>query len=53
VVRWRQTAASDAVDAAGMGVEFVEVDIDVLLELNDYFASLTGLDGPATTRDEP
>jgi hypothetical protein len=35
VVRW---AAKD-----GMGVQFVGVDVDVLLELNDYFASLTGL----------
>jgi hypothetical protein len=34
VVRW---AASD-----GMGVQFVGVDVDVLLELNDYFATLTG-----------
>jgi hypothetical protein len=35
VVRW---AAPD-----GMGVQFVGVDVDVLLELNDYFATLTGL----------
>ena len=34
VVRW---ASSD-----GMGVQFVGVDVDVLLELNDYFATLTG-----------
>lgn len=34
VVRW---AAKD-----GMGVQFVGVDVDVLLELNDYFAMLTG-----------
>lgn len=34
VVRW---AASD-----GMGVQFVNVDVDVLLELNDYFATLAG-----------
>ena len=32
VVRW---AGSD-----GMGVQFVGVDVDVLLELNDYFATL-------------
>jgi hypothetical protein len=36
IVRW--VRAGD-----GMGVEFVGVDIDVLLELNDYFATLTGL----------
>jgi hypothetical protein len=26
----------------GMGVQFVGVDVDILLELNDYFATLTG-----------
>ena len=36
VVRWA--------DGEGMGVQFVGVDVDVLLELNDYFASLTGRD---------
>jgi Tfp pilus assembly protein PilZ len=34
VVRWA--------DGDGMGVQFVGVDVDVLLELNDYFATLTG-----------
>jgi len=34
VVRW---AGGD-----GMGVQFVGVDVDILLELNDYFATLTG-----------
>jgi hypothetical protein len=34
IVRW---VAGD-----GMGVQFVGVDVDVLLELNDYFATLTG-----------
>lgn len=33
-VRWRS--------ADGMGVQFVNVDVDVLLELNDYFATLVG-----------
>jgi len=33
VVRWAAPA--------GMGVQFVDVDVDVLLELNDYFSSLT------------
>jgi len=33
VVRWA------SVD--GMGVQFMGVDVDVLLELNDYFATLT------------
>lgn len=34
VVRW--CAAGD-----GMGIQFVGVDVDVLLELNDYFSTLT------------
>ena len=34
VVRWLAAAG-------GMGVQFVGVDVDVLLELNDYFATLT------------
>ncbi|MEO8841318.1 MAG: PilZ domain-containing protein [Kofleriaceae bacterium] len=34
VVRW--TAAD-----GGAGIQFVNVDVDVLLELNDYFSSLT------------
>ena len=36
VVRW---ASGD--DGGGMGVQFVGVDVAVLLELNDYFATLT------------
>jgi len=34
IVKW-------AKDAEGMGVQFVGVDVDILLELNDYFSSLT------------
>lgn len=41
-VRWAQPGGTDE---AGMGVQFQDVDIDVLLELNDYFASLTGVEG--------
>jgi uncharacterized protein (TIGR02266 family) len=41
LVRW----ANDSGDDPGMGVQFVDVDIDVLLDLNDYFASLTGKEG--------
>jgi Tfp pilus assembly protein PilZ len=33
VVRW--------IDGDGMGIQFVGVDVDILLELNDYFATLT------------
>ena len=35
VVRWA-AAGPDG----GMGVQFIGVDVDVLLELNDYFAGL-------------
>ena len=37
VVRWT-TGGPDG----GMGVQFVGVDVDILLELNDYFSTLTG-----------
>lgn len=37
VVRWVR-AAGDPDD--GMGIQFVGVDVDILLELNDYFGSL-------------
>jgi len=36
IVRWASGA-----DPAGMGIQFVGVDVDILLELNDYFATLT------------
>jgi hypothetical protein len=29
-------------DGEGVGVQFIDVDIDVLLELNSYLATLTG-----------
>ncbi|HEU4612133.1 MAG TPA: PilZ domain-containing protein [Kofleriaceae bacterium] len=35
IVRWAR-------EHDGMGVQFVGVDVDILLELNDYFSSLTG-----------
>ena len=34
IVKW-------ASPGEGMGVQFVGVDVDILLELNDYFSSLT------------
>jgi len=37
VVRWAESGGD-----GGMGVQFVGVDVDILLELNDYFATLTG-----------
>jgi Tfp pilus assembly protein PilZ len=36
IVRW-----ASSVEPAGMGIQFVGVDVDILLELNDYFATLT------------
>ena len=36
VVRWAKHGGD-----AGMGVQFVGVDVDILLELNDFFSSLT------------
>src|SRR5580704_13505195 len=39
IVRWAQPG-----EGGGLGVQFVGVDVDVLLELNDYFATLTGTD---------
>jgi hypothetical protein len=36
IVRWSSAAAP-----SGMGIQFVGVDVDILLELNDYFATLT------------
>ena len=34
IVRWAR-------EQEGMGVQFVGVDVDILLELNDYYSSLT------------
>ncbi len=36
IVRWASSGPN-----GGMGVQFVGVDVDVLLELNDYFSSVT------------
>lgn len=36
IVRWASAAAP-----VGMGIQFVGVDFDILLELNDYFSTLT------------
>jgi hypothetical protein len=38
IVRWSSPGPD-----AGLGVQFVGVEVDVLLELNDYFATLTGV----------
>lgn len=41
-VRW--SADGKGSDPVGVGVQFLDVDIDVLLELNSYLATLTGTD---------
>jgi hypothetical protein len=41
-VRWSADGSRE--DPLGVGVQFVDVDIDVLLELNSYLATLTGTD---------
>lgn len=45
-VRWRVTVDEEP-DSAGMGVKFVDLAIDDTIALQEYFASLTGLDTPA------
>jgi len=42
-VRWLIPADEDA-DGSGMGVQFLDIDVDTLLALNNYFASLAGTD---------
>jgi len=44
IVRRAGTSNDSSEGDIGIGVEFVDVEVDVLLELNDYFASLTGAD---------
>ena len=36
IVKWSR-------DKDGMGIQFVGVDVDILLELNDYFATFTAV----------
>jgi hypothetical protein len=38
IVRWSSPARP-----SGMGIQFVGVDVDILLELNDYFSTLTAV----------
>ncbi len=49
-VRWRADGTGD--DPAGIGVQFHDVDIDIMLDLNGYLASLTGTD-PEGTQVQP
>ncbi|HVK78420.1 MAG TPA: PilZ domain-containing protein [Kofleriaceae bacterium] len=53
-VRWRADGRAD--DPAGIGVMFHDVDIDILLELNGFLASLTGTEPegvPALIETDP
>jgi len=43
-VRWT-TAPEDDEDSAGMGVRFLDIDVDATLQLSEYFASLTTTEG--------
>lgn len=40
-VRWFIHPEKDA-DGAGMGVKFLDIEVDALVRLSEYFASLTG-----------
>jgi uncharacterized protein (TIGR02266 family) len=40
-IRWTAPAL-DETDTAGMGVRFLDIDVESLLKLSEYFASLTG-----------
>jgi Tfp pilus assembly protein PilZ len=42
-VRWFIHPEMDA-DGAGMGVKFLDIDVEALVRLSEYFASLTGAD---------
>lgn len=45
-VRWR-ISAGDEPDSTGMGLKFVDLAVADMMTLQEYFASLTGLDTPA------
>ncbi len=51
-VRWQALPNQDG-DDPGMGVEFVDVEVSALLELNKYFSSLTGTDLTGPHAHEP
>jgi Tfp pilus assembly protein PilZ len=42
-VRWFIHPEKDA-DGAGMGVKFLDIEVEALVRLSEYFASLTGAD---------
>lgn len=50
-VRWL-IPPGDEPDDVGMGVEFLDVSVDAQLRLNDYFASLTGIEDLDDPEDE-
>jgi len=41
-VRWNTTRGGE--ERAGLGVKFLDLDVESLLKLSEYFASLTGSD---------
>lgn len=50
-VRW--SSRGDGDDPLGVGVQFIDVDIDVLLELNGYLATLTGTEPAGDGSGDP
>lgn len=40
-------SAGDEPDGTGMGLKFVDLSVEDMMALQEYFASLTGLDTPA------
>lgn len=52
-VRWRVGAGDEPIGAGddpggtGMGLKFVDLSVEDMMALQEYFASLTGLDTPA------
>jgi uncharacterized protein (TIGR02266 family) len=49
-VRWVVTAdEADELHSAGMGIKFLRLDVEALLQLSEYFASLTRV----TAADDP
>jgi hypothetical protein len=46
-VRWTSNGDGTPESLSGMGVKFLGLEVEELLQLNEYFASLTGTDDPA------
>ena len=49
-VRWVVPPEDDP-EFAGMGIKFLHLNVEALLRLSDYFASLTGIEEPGASTD--